>query len=114
MQAAQRGQTRLRDGGDPCRRRWYSPSDGSGKSSRCSSCITSVARLTYHLTQSLLALKSIMGLNLLAFAHGRQSGMDQREQEDRINDFGRKPIGDSLQEQVWLDARPSRVMRPDR
>lgn len=55
-----------------------------------------------------------MGLNLLAFAHGRQSGMDQREQEDRINDFGRKPIGDSVQEQVWLDARPSRVMCPDR
>ena len=41
-----------------------------------------------------------MGLNLLAFAHGRQAGMEHREQEDRINDFGRKPIGDSLQEQV--------------
>lgn len=46
-----------------------------------------------------------MGLNLLAFAHSRQAGMDQREQEDRINDFGRKPIGDSLQEQVSLDSR---------
>jgi hypothetical protein len=54
---------------------------------------------------SLLALKSIMGLNLLAFAHGRQAGMDQREREDRINDFGRKPIGDSLQEQVSFDFR---------
>lgn len=46
-----------------------------------------------------------MGLNLLAFAHGRQARMDQREQEDRINDFGRKPIGDSLQEQVSFDCR---------
>lgn len=51
---------------------------------------------------SLLALKSIMGLNLLAFAHSRQSGMDAREQEDEINNFGRKPIGDSVQEQVSL------------
>jgi hypothetical protein len=59
---------------------------------------------------SLLALKSIMGLNLLAFAHSRQAGMDQREREDRINDFGRKPIGDSLQEQVSFDSRiPSRL-----
>jgi hypothetical protein len=59
---------------------------------------------------SLLALKSIMGLNLLAFAHSRQAGMDQREREDRINDFGRKPIGDSLQEQVGFDCRiPSQL-----
>lgn len=51
---------------------------------------------------SLLIAKSVLGLNLLAFAHARQYGMDRREQEDQVNDFGRKPIGDSQAEQVGV------------
>jgi hypothetical protein len=101
MPADQLYQTRSRSGGGPYRLHWSLLSGGSGTSGSADDHIGHF-RTDRTVTCSLLALKSIMGLNLLAFAHGRQAGMDKREQEDRINDFGRKPIGESLQEQVSL------------
>jgi hypothetical protein len=90
----------LKNGGDRSLRCLFSPSRGSGKAvGYCSAFSMKAKEVLY---TSLLALKSIMGLNLLAFAHSRRSGMDAREQEDQVNNFGRKPIGDSVQEQVGL------------
>jgi hypothetical protein len=43
-----------------------------------------------------------MGVNLITFATERRAGMEQREAEDVINDFGRDPIGESKDEKVCL------------
>jgi hypothetical protein len=49
---------------------------------------------------SLVALKVILGLSLLSFSAIRQAGMDEREAEDVVNDFGRAPVGESKEETV--------------
>lgn len=43
-----------------------------------------------------------MGVNLVAYASERRVGMEAREEEDKINDFGRDPIGEGLEERVRL------------
>lgn len=49
-----------------------------------------------------MALKILLGLSLLSFAALRQAGMEQREEEDRINDFGRPAVGESKDETASL------------
>lgn len=43
-----------------------------------------------------------MGVNLVSYASRRRAGMEDREAEDAINDFGRDPIGEGKEEQVCL------------
>ena len=75
---------------------------------RCVSMSLKPAKLAY----SILALKSILGLNLLAYAYGRKSQFGVREEQDRVNHFGRKPIGDSAEEQVNFD-QPTYLSRSE-
>ncbi|RXK38837.1 hypothetical protein M231_03893 [Tremella mesenterica] len=46
----------------------------------------------------LVALKVFLGLSLLSFAALRREGMDEREAEDVMNDYGRNPVGESKEE----------------
>ncbi|WVQ94316.1 hypothetical protein IAU59_001395 [Kwoniella sp. CBS 9459] len=46
----------------------------------------------------LVFLKVILGLALLGFSAMRQEGMEAREAEDTVNDFGRAPVGESKEE----------------
>ncbi|KAJ7084364.1 eukaryotic membrane protein family-domain-containing protein [Mycena belliarum] len=48
-----------------------------------------------------VVVKVIMGVNLLSYATRRKAGMDAREAEDAINDFGRDPIGEGREEQIY-------------
>ena len=50
--------------------------------------------------RSLLVIKIILGVRLLTYATQRRAGMEAREQADRVNDFGRDPIGEGKEEQV--------------
>jgi hypothetical protein len=43
----------------------------------------------------------MMGVNLISYATRRRAGMDAREAEDVINDFGRDPIGEGKEEQIY-------------
>ena len=42
-----------------------------------------------------------MGVRLLGYATKRRAGMEQRKAEDKINDFGRDPIGEGDEERVY-------------
>lgn len=44
--------------------------------------------------------KLIMGVNLVSYAARRRAGMEAREKEDAVNDFGRDPIGEGPEERV--------------
>jgi hypothetical protein len=46
-------------------------------------------------------IKIIMGVRLLGFAAKRMTGMEQRRADDKINDFGRDPIGEGNEERVY-------------
>jgi hypothetical protein len=46
-------------------------------------------------------IKIIMGVRLLGYATKRRAGMEQRKTEDKINDFGRDPIGEGDEERVY-------------
>ncbi|WVW79706.1 hypothetical protein I302_101676 [Kwoniella bestiolae CBS 10118] len=46
----------------------------------------------------LVFLKVILGLALLSFSAIRQEGMEAREAEDAVNDFGRSAVGESKEE----------------
>ncbi|KJE02403.1 hypothetical protein I311_03800 [Cryptococcus gattii NT-10] len=46
----------------------------------------------------LVFLKIILGLSLLGFSAMRQEGMDEREAEDSVNDYGRSAVGESKEE----------------
>jgi hypothetical protein len=52
------------------------------------------------LTSSLVALKILLGLSLLSYSALRQAGMEEREAEDQINDFGRSAVGERKEEAV--------------
>lgn len=41
-----------------------------------------------------------MGVYLVSYATRRRAGMEAREAEDVVNDFGRDPIGEGLEERV--------------
>lgn len=45
-------------------------------------------------------IKIIIGVNLVSFATHRRLGMEAREEEDKVNDFGRDPIGEGKEERV--------------
>ncbi|GFZ42864.1 hypothetical protein JCM24511_00582 [Saitozyma sp. JCM 24511] len=47
---------------------------------------------------SLVALKVLLGLSLLSYSALRQAGMEEREAEDAVNDFGRPAVGESKEE----------------
>ena len=49
---------------------------------------------------SFLVIKIILGVHLLTYATRRRAGMEAREEADRVNDFGRDPIGEGKEEQV--------------
>ncbi|KAK1920829.1 eukaryotic membrane protein family-domain-containing protein [Papiliotrema laurentii] len=49
----------------------------------------------------LVALKILLGLSLLSFSAVRQAGMEEREREDKVNDFGRAPVGESKEETAY-------------
>lgn len=42
-----------------------------------------------------------MGVNLISYATRRRAGMEAREAQDAINDFGRDPIGEGKEEQIY-------------
>lgn len=42
-----------------------------------------------------------MGVRLLGYATKRRAGMEQRRAEDKVNDFGRDPIGEGDEERVY-------------
>ncbi|KAJ7096346.1 eukaryotic membrane protein family-domain-containing protein [Mycena epipterygia] len=48
-----------------------------------------------------VVVKVIMGVNLVSYATRRKAGMEAREAEDAINDFGRDPIGEGREEQIY-------------
>lgn len=52
------------------------------------------------LTSSLVALKILLGLSLLSYSALRQAGMEEREAEDQVNDFGRSAVGERKEEAV--------------
>jgi hypothetical protein len=41
-----------------------------------------------------------MGVYLVSYATRRRAGMEAREAEDMVNDFGRDPIGEGQEERV--------------
>ncbi|KII92363.1 hypothetical protein PLICRDRAFT_103879 [Plicaturopsis crispa FD-325 SS-3] len=48
-----------------------------------------------------VVIKVIMGVNLVSYATKRRAGMEAREAQDVINDFGRDPIGEGKEEQIY-------------
>lgn len=52
---------------------------------------------------SFMGIKIIIGVNLLSYATRRRAGMEEREAADAVNDFGRDPIGEGKEEQVFFD-----------
>ncbi|KZT43662.1 DUF747-domain-containing protein [Sistotremastrum suecicum HHB10207 ss-3] len=49
----------------------------------------------------LVVIKIILGIQLMNYAASRAPGMQTREVEDVVNDYGREPIGESKQEQLY-------------
>jgi hypothetical protein len=45
-------------------------------------------------------IKVIMGVYLVSYATRRRAGMEAREAEDVVNDYGRDPIGEGQEERV--------------
>lgn len=60
-----------------------------------------VAMISADTWYSLVALKILLGLSLLSFSALRQAGMDEREAEDVVNDFGRSAVGETKEETVY-------------
>ncbi|KAJ7072354.1 eukaryotic membrane protein family-domain-containing protein [Mycena amicta] len=48
-----------------------------------------------------VVVKVILGVNLVSYATRRKAGMEAREAEDSVNDFGRDPIGEGREEQRY-------------
>ncbi|ETW81011.1 hypothetical protein HETIRDRAFT_155012 [Heterobasidion irregulare TC 32-1] len=48
-----------------------------------------------------VVIKIIMGVNLVSYATKRKAGMEAREVADKVNDFGRDPIGEGREEQIY-------------
>jgi len=48
-----------------------------------------------------VVIKIIMGVRLLGYATKRRAGMEQRKVDDKVNDFGRDPIGEGGEERVY-------------
>lgn len=50
---------------------------------------------------SFVVIKVIVGVNLVGYATRRRSGMEARQAADVVNDFGRDPIGEGKEEQLY-------------
>lgn len=50
---------------------------------------------------SFLALKILLGVNLISYAGTRRTGTEARAAADRVNDFGRNPIGEGTEEREY-------------
>ena len=61
--------------------------------------IGTVAHISWE--YSFVGLKVIMGVNLISYATRRRAGMEAREAQDAVNDFGRDPIGEGKEEQIY-------------
>ncbi|KAG2150844.1 DUF747-domain-containing protein [Suillus clintonianus] len=48
-----------------------------------------------------LALKVLLGVNLISYATRRRAGMEARAAADTVNDFGRDPIGEGKEEREY-------------
>ncbi|KIJ67699.1 hypothetical protein HYDPIDRAFT_83470 [Hydnomerulius pinastri MD-312] len=48
-----------------------------------------------------VALKVLLGVNLISYASSRRAGMEARAAADAINDFGRDPIGEGREEREY-------------
>jgi len=46
-------------------------------------------------------VKIIIGVKLVSYAARRRAGMEAREEEDKVNDFGRDPIGEGKEEREY-------------
>jgi hypothetical protein len=55
---------------------------------------------TDHALPSFVLIKVIMGVYLVSYATRRRAGMEAREAEDVVNDYGRDPIGEGQEERV--------------
>ncbi|KAI0000435.1 eukaryotic membrane protein family-domain-containing protein [Russula vinacea] len=53
-------------------------------------------------------IKVIMGVYLVSYATRRRAGMEAREAEDVVNDFGRDPIGEGQEERRYFEQRAGR------
>ncbi|KAJ1305721.1 hypothetical protein OPQ81_010455 [Rhizoctonia solani] len=61
----------------------------------------------------LVTIKLMLGVNLLVYATGRKKYMDARIQEDEdVNKFGRNPIGEGKEEQVYNRELKTVLNRP--
>ncbi|EJT47039.1 hypothetical protein A1Q1_04282 [Trichosporon asahii var. asahii CBS 2479] len=49
----------------------------------------------------LVVVKLLLGLGLLSYSALRQAGMEEREAEDEMNNFGRDPVGVSKEEMAY-------------
>ena len=63
--------------------------------------VTEIVFILSHSVFSFVVIKIIMGVRLLGYATKRRAGMEQRRAEDKINDFGRDPIGEGDEERVY-------------
>lgn len=50
---------------------------------------------------SFLALKVLLGVNLISYAGSRRTGTEARAVADHVNDFGRDPIGEGMEEREY-------------
>jgi hypothetical protein len=53
-----------------------------------------------YVSPSFVLIKVIMGVYLVSYATRRRAGMEAREAEDVVNDYGRDPIGEGQEERV--------------
>ncbi|KAG7091061.1 hypothetical protein E1B28_010118 [Marasmius oreades] len=82
------------------------PSEGSSRSLSNLS-LEEITRCLTWVTMAILfwlcfvVIKVIIGVNLVSYATRRRAGMEATEAADRINDFGRDPIGEGKEEQIY-------------
>jgi hypothetical protein len=48
-----------------------------------------------------VVIKILIGVNLLSYATNRSAGMESRQVDDSINDFGRNPVGEGKEERAY-------------
>lgn len=62
-------------------------------------CMLSIVLMGVH--ASFLAFKVLLGVNLISYASIRRAGAEARAVADRVNDFGRGPIGEGTEEREY-------------
>jgi hypothetical protein len=62
--------------------------------------VTVFDRMLLTVGRSLIFLKVILGIQLVLFATRRSQRMKEREVLDSMNDYGRPPVGESIDERV--------------